>query len=165
MSFLWTNQSAVKANLQREASCLQRDLSRCTPDSGVLESRWCSAGATHSQPGLCCVLSHVQLFATPWTVAQPGSSIHRILQARVLEWVASTPGESFQPRMEPSSPVLPALQAGPLLLSYWGSSSAWAAQSQIPGLAQLCPPARYSGLSFPICKMRILGPISVDLEL
>ena len=26
--------------------------------------------------------------ATPWTVAQPGSSVHRILQARILEWVA-----------------------------------------------------------------------------
>ena len=26
--------------------------------------------------------------ATPWTVARPGSSVHGILQARVLEWVA-----------------------------------------------------------------------------
>ena len=26
--------------------------------------------------------------ATPWTVAQPGSYVHRILQARILEWVA-----------------------------------------------------------------------------
>ena len=33
-------------------------------------------------------LSRVRSFATPWTVAHPGSSIHRILQARVLEWVA-----------------------------------------------------------------------------
>ena len=33
-------------------------------------------------------LSHVRLFATPWTVAPPGSSVHGILQARVLEWVA-----------------------------------------------------------------------------
>ena len=30
-------------------------------------------------------LSHVQLFVTPWT---PGSSVHGIFQARVLEWVA-----------------------------------------------------------------------------
>ena len=35
------------------------------------------------------LLSHVRLFATPWTVAYlPGSSLHGILQARVLEWVA-----------------------------------------------------------------------------
>ena len=25
---------------------------------------------------------------TPWTVGQPGSSVHGILQARILEWVA-----------------------------------------------------------------------------
>ena len=32
-------------------------------------------------------LSHVWLFATPWT-SLPGSSIHGIFQARILEWVA-----------------------------------------------------------------------------
>ena len=32
-------------------------------------------------------LSRVQFFATPWTVAPPGSSVHGILQARVQEWV------------------------------------------------------------------------------
>ena len=36
-------------------------------------------------------LSGVGLFATPWTVCSPpGSSIHGILQARILEWVAIT---------------------------------------------------------------------------
>ena len=34
-------------------------------------------------------LSRVRLFATPWTSSLPGSSLHGILQARVLEWVAS----------------------------------------------------------------------------
>ena len=36
------------------------------------------------------MLSHVQLFVTPWTHqgSPPGSSVHRIFQARVLEWVA-----------------------------------------------------------------------------
>ena len=32
-------------------------------------------------------LSHVWLFATPWTVAYQASSVHWILQARLLEWV------------------------------------------------------------------------------
>ena len=32
-------------------------------------------------------LSRVQLFATPWTASLPGSSVHGILQARILEWV------------------------------------------------------------------------------
>ena len=33
-------------------------------------------------------LSRVRLLATPQTAAQPGSSFHRIFQARVLEWGA-----------------------------------------------------------------------------
>ena len=35
-----------------------------------------------------CVLSHVQLFVTPWTCSSPGSSVHRIFQARILKWSA-----------------------------------------------------------------------------
>ena len=34
---------------------------------------------------VCESLSHVQIFATPWT---GGSFIHGIFQARILEWVA-----------------------------------------------------------------------------
>ena len=35
------------------------------------------------------LLNHVWLFVTPRTVCSlPGSSIHEILQARILEWVA-----------------------------------------------------------------------------
>ena len=33
-------------------------------------------------------LSRVQLFGTPWDCSLPGSSVHGIFQARVLEWVA-----------------------------------------------------------------------------
>ena len=46
----------------------------------------------------CCRFSHVQLFTTLWTVA-PDSSVHGILQARILEWVAmSASGGTSQPR-------------------------------------------------------------------
>ena len=62
-----------------------------------------------------CSLSHVRLFATPWTVARqaplfmgfsrqeywraPGSSVHGISQERILEWVAiSSSQRFFQPR-------------------------------------------------------------------
>ena len=40
-------------------------------------------------------LSHVQLFAAPWS-SPPGSSVHRIFQARILEWVdiSSSTGSS-----------------------------------------------------------------------
>ena len=41
---------------------------------------------------ICCcrvqLLSHVQLFATPWTVARQAPLPMGILQARILEWVA-----------------------------------------------------------------------------
>ena len=44
-------------------------------------------------------LIRVRLFATPWTVAPPGSSVHGIFRAWVLEWVAiSFSRESCQPR-------------------------------------------------------------------
>ena len=36
----------------------------------------------------CQSLGHVQLFATPRTVAPPDSSVHVILQARIPEWAA-----------------------------------------------------------------------------
>ena len=40
---------------------------------------------------MTCMLnrfSRMQLCVTPWTVAQPGFSVHEILWARILEWVA-----------------------------------------------------------------------------
>ena len=47
-------------------------------------------------------LSGVQLFATPWTVNTPGSSVHGILQARVLEWVAvPSLGDLLDPGIKP----------------------------------------------------------------
>ena len=39
---------------------------------------------------LCCayLLSHVQLFVTPWTIARQAPLSIGILQARILDWVA-----------------------------------------------------------------------------
>ena len=52
-------------------------------------------------------------FATPWTVSLPGSSVHGIFQAGILEWVAisssrgsSEPRESSEPGIEPKAPAL-----------------------------------------------------------
>ena len=50
----------------------------------------------------------------------PDSSVHGILQARILEWVAMPyPGDLPDPGIEPESPASPALQADSLLLSHW----------------------------------------------
>ena len=49
--------------------------------------------------GVVQSLSRVRLFATPWTGASPGSSVHGISQTRILEWVAiSFCRESSWPR-------------------------------------------------------------------
>ena len=46
-----------------------------------------------------CLLSHVLVFATPWTVAHQASLSSGIFQTRILEWVAiSSPTGSSWPR-------------------------------------------------------------------
>ena len=56
---------------------------------------------TRVKPASCPALSHVRLSATPWTVALPGSSIHGIFQARILEWVASSSSRGWYPHLLP----------------------------------------------------------------
>ena len=52
-------------------------------------------------------LSHVCLFTTPWTVAYQVPRSMRILQERILEWVAMlSPGDLSNPGIEPRSPTL-----------------------------------------------------------
>ena len=55
-------------------------------------------------------VSHVRLFATPWAVALlPDSSVHRILQAIILEWVAIPfSGDLLNPGIESRFPILQA---------------------------------------------------------
>ena len=67
--------------------------------------------------------SCVQFFETPQTSAPPGSSVHGIFQARILEWVAiSFSRDLSNPGIEPVSPKSPASQEYSLPLSHWGST-------------------------------------------
>ena len=51
----------------------------------------------------------VRLFVTPWTCSPPGSSVHGILQARILEWVVISFSRDLpNPGIEPRSPALQA---------------------------------------------------------
>ena len=53
------------------------------------------------------VLSHVQLSCNAIACSPPGSSVHGMSQARMLELVAiSTPGDLPDPGIEPRSPAL-----------------------------------------------------------
>ena len=58
----------------------------------------------------------------PTGCSPPGSSVHGILQARILEWVAISFSRDLpDPGIEPESPEAPILQADSLLLSHQGS--------------------------------------------
>ena len=71
------------------------------------------------------VFSVAQLYLTlcdPMDCSPPGSSVHGILQARILEWIAMPPpGDLPDPRIESMSPVAPALQVDSLPLSQRGA--------------------------------------------
>ena len=68
---------------------------------------------------LCLVLlCHAQLFSTPWTTARKTPLSMRILQARILEWVAMSFSRGFsQPRDWNQAP---GLQADSLLSDHKG---------------------------------------------
>ena len=58
-------------------------------------------------------LSHVQVFElskpSPMNCSPPGSSVHGIFQARILEWGAiAFSGDLLNPGIEPGSPALQA---------------------------------------------------------
>ena len=44
----------------------------------------------------------------PMDCSSPGSSIHGIFQARILEWIAISPGDLPGPGIKPRSPALQA---------------------------------------------------------
>ena len=67
---------------------------------------------------------HFHFLWDPRDYSTPGSSVHGILQARKLEWVALPfSGDLPNPGVEPVSPVAPALQADSLPLSHQGMPS------------------------------------------
>ena len=84
---------------------------------------WAEVGGRWGVPGLRCLhLISLQFYLFPYCssvtftlcnpldYSPPGSSVHGILQARILECVAiSFSRGSSQPRMEPVSPASPAL--------------------------------------------------------
>ena len=74
-----------------------------------------------------CVLSHVWLFATLWTVACQAPLAMEFSRLRILEWVAISFSRDLNPGIEPASP---ALQADSL------PAEAWERQFLIHGTAE-----------------------------
>ena len=76
-------------------------------------------------------LRHVRLFVTPMDYSPPGSSIHGILQARILEWVfiSFSRGDLPDPWIEPTSLFCSALGGG-----FFTASATWEAQGRLMDL-------------------------------
>ena len=69
-----------------------------------------------------CVLSHVSLCET-MDCSPSGSSVHGIVQARILEWVAMPSSRDLpNPGIKLTSPESPALQVDSFPLKHLGSS-------------------------------------------
>ena len=71
---------------------------------------------------LCCTLSHVRLFATPWTVAHQGPLSMGFSKQQYCRGLSCPPpGDLPNPETEPASPASPAFQADSLPLSHQGN--------------------------------------------
>ena len=56
---------------------------------------------------LCSVAQSCQALCDPMDYSPPGSSVHGILQARILEWVTiPSPGDLPNPGIKPGPPAL-----------------------------------------------------------
>ena len=65
------------------------------------------------------LLQQCLTLCSPMDCRPPGSSVHGILQARILQWVPFlSPGDLPDPGIKHASPVAPALLADFLLLSH-----------------------------------------------
>ena len=83
------------------------------PIKAIYENSLCMhVQSLQSQPTLC----------NPMDSSPSGSSVHQILQARILEWFAlPPPGDLPDTGIKPMSSVSPALQTDSLLLRHWES--------------------------------------------
>jgi len=70
---------------------------------------------------VCSVSQLSPMLCDPIDCSPPGSSVHGILQARILEWIACPPaGHLPNPVIEPTSLMSPALAGG-----FFSSSTTW----------------------------------------
>ena len=62
---------------------------------------------------MCSVTKSFLTLCDPMACSSPGSSVHGIFQARILEWVTTSSSKGLPiPGTEPTSPVSPALTGG-----------------------------------------------------
>ena len=87
----------------------------------VLITHWASPPASAC---VCVCAQSCPTFCDPMGCSLPGSSVHGILQARILEWLPSPPpGDLPNPKIKPTSLTCPALAGG-----FFTISTIWKAQ-------------------------------------
>ena len=70
---------------------------------------------------VCSVTSIMSDSLQPYGCSPPVSSVHAIVQARLLEWLLCPPPEGLpDPGIKPTPPAPPASQVDFLLLNHWG---------------------------------------------
>ena len=75
---------------------------------------------------LCPTLLQCPTLCHPMDCSPPGSCVHGILQARILEWLpCSPPGDLPNPEIEPASLMSPALAGG-----FFTTSTTWEAPKE-----------------------------------
>ena len=80
----------------------------------------CVCVCTRAHELSCCAQSCPTL-CYPLDCSPPGSSVHGIFQARILEWLVISSSRGSNPRIKTASPSSPVLQADSLPLSHQGS--------------------------------------------
>ena len=77
------------------------------PRLGSLTPRLLGIGTDPQAHGCCSVTKSSLTLCDPVDCSLPGSSVHGVLQARILEWVAcSSPGDLPNTGIKPASPTL-----------------------------------------------------------
>ena len=93
-------------------------------DSAKWENFKCQMATKYLILMLKLVLSHIQLFETPWTVAcQASLSMGFPKQEHWSGLPFSPPGNFPNPGIKSLSPLSPALLVDSLLLNHWGSTN------------------------------------------
>ena len=120
---------------------------------------WCSldsiTGLDRRLKSDCaCLLSHsshVRLFVMLWIASQPGSYVHGIFQARILEWISMPPSQDLaNSRIKPVSLTCPALASGFFITSAtWGSPKSACCYSVTKACPILWDPMDCSTPGFP----------------
>ena len=132
--------------------------------SSLGSPRHVGSSQTRDWARVLCTSVHVCVFSRVWLdCSPPGSSVHGILQARILKWVAiSYPGDLPNPGIKPTSLVSPAMVGGFLTTGPPAKSDSVLyiyILFQILFHYRLLPDAKYNSLCYTV------GPYSMDLSL